>query len=246
MKIIEKFLNKGLTNKPLNKVKGVVIHWVGNTKTTAKANINYFEKQANGVATQYIIDLDGTIYHIVPDDMMAYQVGKRGGYTAAAEKRLSSYPNNCVLGIECTHIDDKGTMTKETYASLVWLSAKLIKDNKLKVEDLWLHSEIVGKDYKDCHRWFTTTKPSDWGKFKKEVDALNNPPKKVSTKVAAPPVRKPKVNLVKKYVSVVDYLVAHDQPHDFVSRVKLARKLGIPHYNGSADQNNWMLRLLQE
>ena len=235
-------MKKNLTNRKLNKVKGIVVHWFADEMAEAEDVIKFWEGRANGVGTQYVIGLDGKIFHVVPDGMMAYQVGKKGGYTNAAEKRLSDYPNDCVIGIECAHLDMKGTMTKETKASLLWLSAKLIKDNKLESDDLWLHSEIVGKDYKDCHRWFTTTKPSDWIKFKKDVHNINHPaPKPVAPK---PPVKKKP--LVKKYVSVVDYLVDHNQPYDFVSRVKLAKKLGLPRYNGSADQNNHMLRLLEK
>jgi hypothetical protein len=115
------------------------------------------------------------VYHAVHYDDMAYQVGCPRGYTKAALTRLSSYPNDCVVGIECAHLDNTGKMTPETYASLVQLSARLLKQFGLTVNDLWLHSEIVGKDYKDCHRWFTTTQPSDWPKFKNDVAAVLNP-----------------------------------------------------------------------
>lgn len=50
----------------------------------------------------------------------------------------------------------------------------------------------------------------------------------------------------KKYVSIVDYLKDHGMPYDFASRVKLAKKLGISHYNGHSDQNLKMLELLQK
>lgn len=53
-------------------------------------------------------------------------------------------------------------------------------------------------------------------------------------------------SLAKKYTSVVDYLKDHGMPYDFASRVKLAEKMGIPHYNGHPDQNIKMLELLQK
>src|SRR5205085_8383686 len=153
MKIIENLLVKALTHKPLNGTKGVVIHWVANKNSTAANNRLYWENRGDGVSAHYIIDLNGDVLHCVPDDMMAYQVGCPRGYTPIAVQRLSSYPNQNVIGIECTHIDDQGKMTPDTYASLVQLSAKLLKEHNLTTKDLWLHSEIVGKDYKDCHRW---------------------------------------------------------------------------------------------
>jgi N-acetylmuramoyl-L-alanine amidase CwlA len=165
---------KALTGKKLKAVKGVVIHWFASPNSKATNVIRYWQSQANGVSAHDVIDLDGTVYHAVPYDSMAYQVGCPRGYTKTTVQRLSSYPNDCVIGIECAHTDMKGTMTKETYNSLVQLAAKLLKSHKLTVNDLWLHSEIVGKDYKDCHRWFTTTKPSDWPKLKNDVSKVLN------------------------------------------------------------------------
>jgi N-acetylmuramoyl-L-alanine amidase len=174
MNIIEKLLSKGLTNKPLTAVKGIVIHWVANPNTSAASNRNYWENLGSGVSAHYIIDLNGDVLHCVPDNMMAYQVGAPK-YTSAALSRLSSYPNNCVIGIECTHTDWNGKMTDATYASLVSLAAKLLKAHNLTTDNLWLHSEIVGKSYKDCHRWFTTTRPEDWPTFKNNVQREMNP-----------------------------------------------------------------------
>jgi N-acetylmuramoyl-L-alanine amidase CwlA len=180
MKEVNQYLTgKALTGKKLKTVKAIVIHWFASPNSKATNVIRYWQSQANGISAHDAIDLDGTVYHAVPYDQMAYQVGCKRGYTKAALQRLSSYPNDCVIGIECAHLDMKGTMTKETYNSLVQLAAKLLKSHKLTVNDLWLHSEIVGKDYKDCHRWFTTTKPSDWPKFKNDVNVLLNPKEEV-------------------------------------------------------------------
>lgn len=181
MKEVNQYLTgKALTGKKLKAKKAVVIHWFADPLAKATNVIKWWQSQANGVSAHDVICLDGTVYHAVPYDAMAYQVGCPRGYTKVALQRLSSYPNDCVVGIECAHLDMTGKMTPETYASLVQLSARLLKKYNLTVNDLWLHSEIVGKDYKDCHRWFTTTKPSDWPKFKSDVNTLLNPvsPKK--------------------------------------------------------------------
>lgn len=202
MKTVDMYLKKGLTGKPLDKVKGVVIHWFASPMSKAENVIKYWEGQANGVNAHDVIDLDGTLYHAVPYNMMAYQVGCPRGYTIEAIKRLSSYPNNCVVGIECAHVDMTGKMTDATYKTLVEHSANLLKKLNLTTDDLWLHSEIVGKDYKDCHRWFTTTKPSDWIKFKKDVA---NKMKGQVVKATVAMVAKKVVTAVtgKKYVTVV-------------------------------------------
>lgn len=168
MEITDNFLINGLTHRSLNKVKGIVVHWVANANSSAINNRNYWENLESGVSAHYIIDLNGDVLHCVPNNMMAYHVGAPH-YTSEALSRLSTYPNNCTVGIECTHVDNNGLMTEETYQSLVTLAGMLLTEFNLNTSHLWLHSEIVGKDYKDCHRWFTTTKPSDWNVFKKDV-----------------------------------------------------------------------------
>lgn len=178
MKEVNQYLTgKALTGKKLNKVKGIVVHWFADPMAKATNVIKYWQSQADGVSAHDVICLDGTLYHAVPYNMEAYQVGCPRGYTPAAVSKLSSYPNDCVVGIECAHLDMTGKMTPETYNTLVQQVAKLINQFGLTVNNIWLHSEIVGKDYKDCHRWFTTTKPEDWTKFKEDVLAVLNPPK---------------------------------------------------------------------
>lgn len=74
-----------------------------------------------------------------------------------------------------------------------------------------------------------------------DLRAGKRPPQVVKPTSAVEAVRsKP------KYTSIVDYLKAHRMPYDFASRVKLAKKLGIPNYKGSAEQNIKMLELLQK
>jgi hypothetical protein len=181
MKEVNQFLTgEALTGQKLKSKKAVVIHWYASPMGKATNVIKYWQRRADGVSAHDCICLDGTVYHAVPYDQSCYQVGCARGYTKEAVSRLSSYPNDCVVGIECAHLDWDGKMTPETYKSLVELSARMLKEFNLTVNDLWLHSEIVGKDYKDCHRWFTTTKPSDWGKFKNDVNAILNPPEIVT------------------------------------------------------------------
>jgi N-acetylmuramoyl-L-alanine amidase len=159
-KEVNKYLTgKALTGQKLKKTKGIVIHWFADPMAKAENVINWWQRQADGVSAHDVICLDGTLYHAVPYDQMAYQVGCKRGYTKDAVSRLSAYPNDCVIGVECAHLDWDGTMTPATYNTLVQHTAKLVKQEKLGLDDIWLHSQIVGKDYKDCHRWFTTTKP---------------------------------------------------------------------------------------
>ena len=95
--------------KPLIGVYGIVVHWVGNANSSAVANRNYFESlkdQKNNegryASAHYIIGLLGEVIQCLPEEEIAYHVGANK-YTPNALKYLSSYPNNCTLGIELCH-----------------------------------------------------------------------------------------------------------------------------------------------
>lgn len=179
-KIIEKLLTPNKYSRPQDKlkgVKGIVVHWVANPQASAEANRNFFENRKLGKtgygSAHYIIDLDGDVIRCIPENEVAYHVGSKT-YTKEALSRLSTYPNNCTIGIECCHVDWNGKMTDATYNTLVELVADLLKKYKLTTDDLWLHKEVVG--WKDCHKWFVDH-PDEWVKFKKLVaDKLNSKP----------------------------------------------------------------------
>ena len=89
MQIIKKYLTINSYSRPGNKlkrVKGIVIHWVGNAASTAEANRNYFEglksgqKMSNGryryAGSHYIVGLEGEIIACVPEDEIAYHASQ--------------------------------------------------------------------------------------------------------------------------------------------------------------------------
>lgn len=179
-KIIEKLLTPNKYSRPQDKlkgVKGIVVHWVANPQASAEANRNFFENRKYGKtgygSAHYIIDLNGDVIRCIPENEVAYHVGSKT-YTKEALSKLSTYPNNCTIGIECCHVDWNGKMTDATYNTLVELATDLLKKYKLTTNDLWLHKEVVG--WKDCHKWFVDH-PDEWVKFKKLVaDRLNLKP----------------------------------------------------------------------
>ncbi|MBC2077697.1 SH3 domain-containing protein [Listeria booriae] len=156
----------------LGKVKGVVIHWYGNPKSRAQANRNYWNslKDGRGVyaSAHYCIDEDGSVVQALPESELAYQVGSPKGYTQNALNKLSSYPNNCVIGIENAHPDTAGKFYDKDYTTCIELAADILKRNGLTHNDLWRHSDIVGKAYKDCPRYYTNNE-SEWIVLKEAV-----------------------------------------------------------------------------
>jgi N-acetylmuramoyl-L-alanine amidase len=125
-------------------------------------------KEKHYSSAHYIIDLDGAIYHAVLDKEVAYHCGSSQKdpasgriYTDWARKKLGVYaerpdinsPNNCTIGIELCAVDADGNFPPETVAAAVELVAKLLKDNRLSLDDVGTHNLVVG--WKDCPRLWT-------------------------------------------------------------------------------------------
>lgn len=144
--------------KPLSKVRGVVIHWTANEGkgANAEANRRFFEDRKLGKtgygSAHYIVD-DREIVQCIPDNEMAYHVGA----TEYKTTRFGSYPNASLLGIEmCVNADGN---FKVVYEQTVQLAAMLIKKYGLNPDtDLVRHYDITGKN---CPAFFTS---DHWGK----------------------------------------------------------------------------------
>ncbi len=156
----------------IKEVKGLVIHWVANTNSSAEANRRYFENRKNGKnnygSAHYIIDLNGDIIQCIPDNEVAYHTGAKK-YKPEVKEKLFNYPNFYTLGIECTHIKDSGEMSLNTYNSLIQLTLELCKQYKIDpLTFLFRHFDITGKL---CHKWFIDN-PAEWKQFKNKINEL--------------------------------------------------------------------------
>ena len=156
--------NRLLTTNPYSRpqkpidIKGIVLHWVQNTMTSALFNWNYFEARKEGKlgygSAHYLIGIDGEIIRAIPDDEMAYHCGAKK-YTQYAFEKFGSYPNGKTIGIELCHIDDLGKMSKETWKSMIDLCAMLCKQYQLNpYRDITTHMAIVGTEKKKCPLYF--------------------------------------------------------------------------------------------
>jgi N-acetylmuramoyl-L-alanine amidase len=158
-------------------VRGIVVHWVGNANSTAMANRNYFESLKNQKDTggryasaHYIIGLLGEVIQCLPEQEIAYHVGANK-YTPNALKRLSSYPNNCTIGIELCHPEDVaiqkkdavwiGRFTPETLDSCRKLIKEIFERYGLFPENVYRHYDITGKE---CPRYFVRNE-AVWKQF---------------------------------------------------------------------------------
>ncbi len=120
--------------EPTGKITGIVIHYVGNPNTSAKANRNYFASLAKSGATSassnFIVGLEGEIIECVPLGEIAYASNNR---------------NRDTVSIECCHPDAEGKFNEATYASLIKLCRFLVDLYDLEPEDIIRHYDVTGK-----------------------------------------------------------------------------------------------------
>ena len=142
--------------EPLEKINGVVIHYVGNPGTTAHANRNYFESLASGLENAYasshfIVGLEGEVIQCVPLTEIAYASNTRNGDT---------------VSIEVCHPDETGEFSPVTYDRTVELTAWLCREFRLDPsQDVIRHYDVTGKE---CPRYYVEH-PEAWDDFRADV-----------------------------------------------------------------------------
>ncbi len=142
----------------LDKIDGVVIHYVGNPGTTAHANRNYFESLSSGeegtyASSHFIVGLDGEVIQCVPLTEIAYASNSR---------------NEDTVSIEVCHPDETGEFSHVTYDRTVELTAWLCREFRLDPEtDVIRHYDVTGKE---CPRYYVEH-PEAWDTFRADVAA---------------------------------------------------------------------------
>lgn len=136
------------------KINGIVIHYTANPGSSAMQNRDYFEglkdSHKTKASSHFIVGLDGEIVQCVPTWEIAYASNER---------------NSDTVSIETCHPKQDGKYTKETYQSLVKLTAWLCKKFDLDEEDVIRHYDVTGKI---CPKYFVENEEA-WEQFKKDV-----------------------------------------------------------------------------
>ena len=143
---------------PLEDINAVVIHYVGNPGTTAKANRNYFASLASGkegtyASSHFVVGLEGEVIQCIPLTEIAYASNTRNGDT---------------VSIEVCHPDETGAFSPVTYDRAVELTAWLCREFRLDAEqDVIRHYDVTGKE---CPRYYVEH-PEAWEQFRADVAA---------------------------------------------------------------------------
>ena len=157
--IDEQFLTINEYSRPgteLEEVNGIVIHYVGNPGTTAQNNRNYFEGIATtheaSASSHFIVGLEGEIIQCVPLDEIAYASNQRNADT---------------ISIETCYTDESGRFNDITYDSLVHLTAWLMGEFHLEIDQVIRHYDVTGKE---CPKYYVKNEWA-WDNFKEDVVA---------------------------------------------------------------------------
>lgn len=202
-------LDKSHVNRPgtlINKVTGVVVHWTANENTGADAlaNRNYFNRKfiirkemVDGKLKDVPYEADGkkkftyASAHANVDDKclveclpwskgkaeMGYHVGATSYKAGITNKLGTTYPNNRTIGLEiCVNKDGD---FKKAYANAIKVTASMLKEHGLGINDLYRHFDITGKmcpgfhvDNSYAKKYLGTTADAAWQAFKAAVGSL--------------------------------------------------------------------------
>lgn len=138
-----------------NQITGIVIHYTANPGATAQQNRDYFEglkdSHLTKASSHFIVGLDGEVIQCVPTWEVAYASNDR---------------NMDTVSIECCHPDESGKFNKETYRSMVQLTAWLCEKFGLDEEDVIRHYDVTGKN---CPKYFVEHEDA-WEQFREDVN----------------------------------------------------------------------------
>lgn len=202
------YLDNKHPNRPgtkLSKVTGVVVHWTANESkgSNAVANRNYFNRKYRVINSEVYetyndannkpVSFRKASAHLNVDDTtlienlpwkkgqaeMGYHVGATSYMTGILKKLNTTYPNNCTIGLEiCVNSDGD---FKKAYANGVQVTAMMLKEHGLTINDLYRHYDITGKlcpgfftDNGYAKKYLNTTKDVAWKQFQDDVAAALN------------------------------------------------------------------------
>ena len=140
----------------LEHVNAVVIHYVGNPGSTAKANRDYFASLADGrentyASSHFVVGLRGEVIQCIPLTEVAYASNDR---------------NSDTIAIEVCHPSADGKFSDATYNRVAELTAWLCETFDLAPSDgVIRHYDVYGKV---CPRYYVEH-PDAWETLKSDI-----------------------------------------------------------------------------
>lgn len=148
---INEYSRPGIVREETN---GIVIHYVGNPGSTAKGNRDYFESLKDSKLTKasshFVVGLDGEVVQCIPSEEVAYASNNR---------------NYDTISIEVCHPDESGKFNKDTYRSLVKLTAWMANKYHVSNKNIIRHYDVTGKI---CPKYYVEHEDA-WEQLKKDI-----------------------------------------------------------------------------
>ena len=221
--IVEKWQKRNQFGRPgtkLNYTK-VAIHYTGKADVKGINTVSYFNNVvANGykvngkyiyASAHFVIDLDGTIYQLIPLNEICYATNSANSYA---------------VGVEVATTGSDNHYTDATYKSMVHLCAWLCYNKGLNPKtDIIRHTDVVGRAYKLCPIYMVNN-PDKYEQFR--LDCYNVKAGKISVnqivnctngkgKVTIVPTTTTTGNNKTLYVKILQDINMHSKP-DFTSK----------------------------
>lgn len=173
MKINKLLTSYNLTPGRTDKIKYIVIHYVGATGG-AKANCEYYAGEYVGASAHYYVGFDGEVWQSVEDHNTAWHCGTKGVYVHPECRNSNS------IGIEmCVRF--KGDPKKkyadsrdwyfedETVKTAIELTKELMKKYDIDSKHVIRHYDVTGKICPNPYVYNHTN--HTWTEFKVSLDA---------------------------------------------------------------------------
>lgn len=173
--IIKNISKFNYNNGTINRIKYVVIHYVGATGS-AKSNAEYYAGGNRNASAHYFVGHEGEIYQSVEDKNIAWHCG-------ANSYKHKECRNANSIGIELcckatgdpSKADNNWYFTDATFYSALDLTRELMQKYKVPVENVLRHYDVTGKT---CPAPFVyNNKKWTWDTFKSNLsgnESLHN------------------------------------------------------------------------
>lgn len=163
------------SNRSVNDIKYIVIHFTANDGDSDESNANYFRSPNRKASAHFFVD-DDSITQSVDIKNIAWHCGG-SVYSDIAKTGGAKYHNRCTnansIGIElCDTVKDgKHNISKKTYNNAVKLVRALMDDYNIDINHVIRHFDITGKY---CPRYWCLPYGNNnaWNKFKNDI--VNN------------------------------------------------------------------------
>lgn len=115
-------------------ISAIILHDTG--ASTAESTLTWFQNPQAKVSSHYLVDLDGTVYHLVPDDQKAWHAGRSALH---GEEDVNEYS----LGIEMVDADDHTAYPMAQVSAVVELCTSLCRTYAIPLNRVVGHEAVA-------------------------------------------------------------------------------------------------------